>query len=393
MTDGVDRCIVLCSGMHFTSPKRMADHHLARALASQIPVLFVDPPISHLTPRKQPEATEMLRRPRLRQVGEQFYSLTPVVLPKPHARWVSATTEWLIRRAIRQALASLGWSAQAVVSTWQLIDVYDACPGALRVYWWLDDPASGAELWGFSRDRLLVGDQQSRRRADLVLAVSQDVVAQVTDAGGRAAFFPNGCDVETMAATDRDPLADDVDLPQPIAGFVGQLNNRTDLSLLEAVADAGISLLLVGPRIGDFGQQRFEALCRRPNVRWVGLQPFERLPAYEGHLRAGLVPYGDNEFNRASFPLKPLEYLAAGRPVVSTSLPGIRWLDTPDITFADDPEAFAETVRVAVETPLTVDLVERRRSFARQHSWHARADTLLDQVRMLAVPVDHGADV
>ena len=55
----------------------------------------------------------------------------------------------------------------------------------------------------------------------------------------------------------------------------------------------------------------------------------------------GLVPYGMSEFNRWSFPMKALEYLSAGLPVVSTSLPAMQWLDTPFIALADTPEAFA----------------------------------------------------
>ena len=53
------------------------------------------------------------------------------------------------------------------------------------------------------------------------------------------------------------------------------------------------------------------------------------------------MPYGRTEFNKHSFPMKTLEYLSAGRPVVATSLPAIRWLDTDLVPLADTPEAFA----------------------------------------------------
>ena len=369
--------VVLCSGTDYGLAKKMADYHLAVALAEYVPVLFVDPPISYLTPLEDPDTVRALLGPRLTKVGERIHKLTTVTLPKPHANLISGSTQFLMRRSIRRAVASLGWDIRAVISAWQLIDVFGVCPGATDIYWWLDDPGAGAGFWGFDRDRLVAGDRQRQQDADLVLAVSESVVDGIVASGGRARFFPNGCDAETMARTGIEPLALEVDLPPPIAGFVGHLNTRTDLSLLEAVAENGISLLLVGPRADGFEPDRLQALCDRPNVCWVGLQPFERLPAFQGHLHVGLVPYANNEFNQASFPLKPLEYLAAGRPVVSTSLPGVRWLDSPDVSFGDEPAEFVNAVRKALTLPLNDPQISRRREFASQHTWRARAGEVL----------------
>ena len=157
----------------------------------------------------------------------------------------------------------------------------------------------------------------------------------------RAAHLPNGCDASYFADVDESDAAADVDLEGPVAGFVGHINSRTDLGLLEAVADAGVSLLLVGPKDPSFEPARFDRLVERRNVAYVGSRPFEQLPSYLKLIDVGLVPYGLTEFNRYSFPMKTLEYLAAGRPVVATSLPAMQWLDTDLVSLADNPEAFA----------------------------------------------------
>ncbi len=98
----------------------------------------------------------------------------------------------------------------------------------------------------------------------------------------------------------------------------------------------------------------------------------------------GLVPYGDTEFNRWSFPMKALECLSAGRPVVATSLPAMRWLNTPYMTLADTPETFAAAVLQSVDGARDPELVKARRAFARGHSWAERAQQLR---RMLAEPI------
>ena len=80
--------------------------------------------------------------------------------------------------------------------------------------------------------------------------------------------------------TEHAPLPADADLPGPVAGFVGRINHRTDLQLLEAIADRGRSLLLVGPRDAGYEPRRFDALRRRRNVRWVGPKPSAALPGF-----------------------------------------------------------------------------------------------------------------
>ena len=87
----------------------------------------------------------------------------------------------------------------------------------------------------------------------------------------------------------------------------------------------------------------------------------------------GLVPYRDSPFNRGSFPLKTLEYLAAGRGVVATDLPAIRWLNTDLISVAVAPAAFADLVADLAAEPRTPALLARRRAFAVEHSWAQRA--------------------
>ena len=96
-----------------------------------------------------------------------------------------------------------------------------------------------------------------------------------------------------------------------------------------------------------------------------------------GHASAvGLVPYTDTQFNRASFPLKTLEYLAAGLPVVSSDLPSVRWLATDQVEIAGDPHTFGDAVDRAVEQSSDPALREQRQSFARGHDWANRVATL-----------------
>jgi teichuronic acid biosynthesis glycosyltransferase TuaH len=186
-------------------------------------------------------------------------------------------------------------------------------------------------------------------------------------------MIPNGCDAERFRSTDSAPTPSDVRLKPPIAGFVGQFNDRVDVSFVEAVADRGHSLLFVGPLLAVQEPERVKRLFARPNVQWMGPRPFEQMPSYLKMIDVGLTPYADTEFNRASMPLKTIEYLAAGRAAISTDLPGARFLATDLVTRCASASEFAEATSRSLEMDRTDELVRRRRAFAAMHSWAVRA--------------------
>lgn len=110
---------------------------------------------------------------------------------------------------------------------------------------------------------------------------------------------------------------------------------------------------------------------------WVGRKPFEVIPSYLRLIDVGIVPYGNSPFNRGSFPMKTLEYLAAGRPVVATDLPSIRWLDTSLVTMAGGAAEFADAVDRSLAETRSPALVAERMAFAARHDWAGRAADLL----------------
>ena len=371
-----DGLVVLCAANNWDDVK-LGDRHMAERLTAHAPVLYVDPPMSHLTRLNKPALADSLERPRLRMAAPRIARFTPVVPPKPTHPAIVGLSSQLVRRQLRGAVQRLGGDGvRAVVSTWLFYDAYGVCGERRSVYWWRDDPVGAAVHWGASAERLGQAEERLARASDLIVAVSEGAARRWEDRGMRAEYLPNGCDAERYVGAPAGGPAADFDLPRPIAGFVGHINSRTDLALLEAVADAGVSLLLVGPKDEDFEPERFDRLAARANVAYVGRRPFEDVPSYLAAMDVGLVPYGPTEFNRWSFPLKTLEYLAAGLPVVATSLPAVRWLDTELITIADAPEDFAASVVRDAATARDDRLVPRRRAFAQRHSWSERAERM-----------------
>jgi glycosyltransferase involved in cell wall biosynthesis len=111
-----------------------------------------------------------------------------------------------------------------------------------------------------------------------------------------------------------------------------------------------------------------ESLPQHPNLHWLGMKSYEQLPAYVAHWDVAMLPFAHNDATRFISPTKTPEYLAAGKPVVSTSIADVvRPYGIEDLVWiADGAEAFAR----AIEEALTEDPTDRR----------ARADALLSRM-------------
>lgn len=355
---------------------RFPDQHMAERLARFAPVLYVDPPLSVLAPWREPELAPALRGPRLRIVRPGLARLTPLGPPGPGRPGTRALALAVTRRAIRSAVRRLGRPDVHTVIAASFAPVFGLCGERRRVFYSTDDFVAGAELIKVDREALLREEARQLASVDTVVVCSPGLLDRYRAMGHHPVLVPNGCDDELFARTDEAPLPADVTLPPPVAGFVGHLTERIDVSLLESVAGRGMSVLLVGAPSPSFDLSRLERVLALPNVQAVGRKEFSALPSYLRATDVGLLPYGDTAFNRASFPLKVLEYLAAGRGAVSTGLPAVRWLATDLIDVADTPEAFADAVEAALERPRTPELAVARQTFAHRHGWSRRAEEM-----------------
>lgn len=370
--DTRDGMIVLCAANDYTGIK-LADQHLAEHLSRLAPVLYVDPPISWLTPLKNPEARRLIERPRLRIQAPGLARLTPLVQPCPSRPGMTGVTGAVVRHHLRRAVTRLGGDVLAVISAWPLYSVFGSCREEVSVYWAQDDFVGGASLLGLNAEHLDIRERSVAAAASIIVAANPTVADTWRMRDSKVSLIPFGVDMNAYTDVDSAPLPPDADLPGPVVGFVGHINDRTDLSFLEAIADRNKSILLVGPADPAFEPSRFAALVGRTNVRWVGSKPFDALPGYLRAIDVGVIPYRDSPFNRGSFPLKTLEYLAAGRAVVATDLPAIRWLGTDLVTIASGPESFANQVGRMLDEVRSPALMARRQAFAREHSWANRA--------------------
>lgn len=349
------------------------DKRLVQELAATRPVMWVDPPVPVRVPRRGS------LRSRLEQLDDSLLRLRVMAPPgvtRPLIRRITALWQ---HGAIRSAVTRAGWEPAAVVSAMPLARFPRGVGGA-KILYVTDDWLEGSRLMGISRSAVRSVLASNLAQADGVAAVSVELLGRLAGlnpagvpglaapAGQPArAVIPNGCP---------EPAGSMPPVPrEPAACLVGTLNERLDLDVLEAVQASGVKLVVIGPRSDrspSFGL-RLDALLKAENVRWMGQLAAEELPGQLSTFGAGITPYTDSPFNRASFPLKTLEYLAAGLAVVSTDMPSARWLNTNLISVQTAPQEFALAVKAALAQRNDGDGELLRKEFASGHTWAARA--------------------
>lgn len=376
MAGGEWEGLVVVCGASWWDGTPLLERHLAVELTRYAPVLYVDPPTSFLTRFRNADAAEHAARPGLRQVSDRLCVLSvrvPPLLERPMVKQVAVAA---VRRSIRRTVRALGCKQVQALVVPTLEPLFGCAGERVSVLYVKDDYLAGARLTGVPPRRLSRLMTELPGQADLVAAVSDVLVERLRAMGVESLHIPNGVDVDVFAGAGPPPDPD----VRPVVAFIGHLSDRVDVELLRAVADRGLRLRMIGPPQETMTAGHLSVLRGRPNVEWAGRIPYGRLGAALSDVTTCLLPYGDSEFNRSSFPLKILEYLAAGRRVVSTDLPAVRWLNTPLVEMATGPEEFAQAVVSSTATPLGQDEIDRRRTFARAHSWSARARILAEHL-------------
>jgi len=193
---------------------------------------------------------------------------------------------------------------------------------AVTVYDCMDELANfqGAPPLLCQLERELMG------RADLVFTGGTSLYEHKRRLHPRTYPFPSSVDVPHFAAARRsasgqpgfpDP-PDQAALPHPRMGFFGVIDERMDLPLLAAIATArpDWQLIMLGPVV----KIDPASLPRQKNIHWLGAKSYQELPRYLAGWDVALLPFACNEATRFISPTKTPEYLAAGKPVVSSPI-------------------------------------------------------------------------
>ena len=204
------------------------------------------------------------------------------------------------------------------------------------VYYCGDDFSS---LSGVDHDAVNMMEMELVEKVDLIL-VASETLAQKFPAH-KTVMIPHGVDAQQF----QQPCLRPIDLPtgKPIAGFYGSLSEWIDVELLTQTATdlPDWDFVFIGPQQTDLS-----SLKKLPNTYFLDQKKHSELPAYAQHWQVSMLPFKDNAQIRSSNPLKLREYLAVGKPIVSTDFPALdSYRDVVNV--AHSQNSFAEKIRLS----------------------------------------------
>ncbi|MET0153162.1 MAG: glycosyltransferase [Candidatus Binatia bacterium] len=314
---------------------------------------------------------------RFRPVAENVSLCSPLAMPFPYsplAQWINRS---LVCDSVRRWVERSGFDDPILFTflpTQFTLDLIDAIRPALSVFYCTDKLSETSP----AARRILPYERRVIERADLVFASSERLVDYCRAHNPATYLFPIGVSLEKFERAWRGepPVPEDMaGLPRPVIGMVGGLRQCVDQPLLRELSRRlpHAALALVGPE-----QAPMTELRGLPNVHLLGAKPHERIPDYIGAFDVCLIPYAVDAFTNSISPAKLNEYLALGKPIVSTDLAEARRFNEAHgavVRIGATREEFVAQVESALaEDPGALRL--ERRAVAEMNGWERRVEAM-----------------
>ena len=246
---------------------------------------------------------------------------TPLVLPFYGSKVARAINALILKISIRRLLRRHGLADPVLwVSCPAGAGVVGKLGEAKSIYYCADEHSV---FPGMSLEVVTELEQELFKKADLVIVTSKNLYDKKKAYHDNITLIPHGVDFAhfSKAARPETVVPDDLQrIKKPIIGFYGLIQDLIDFDLVRHVAEArpGWSVVMIGPVIFDAGP-----LPSLPNLHFLGRRDLQDLPSYVKGFDVCMIPYKLVDRTIYANPLKLRQYLASGKPVVSTPLPEV----------------------------------------------------------------------
>lgn len=209
------------------------------------------------------------------------------------------------------------------------------------------------------------------RKADLVFTGGYSLYEAKKNRHPDVHPFPSSIDAEHFATArlyTADP-ADQETIPHPRIGYFGVIDERVDLNLIEGIAlrKPEWHIVMVGP----VAKISPDTLPKLPNIHYLGMKAYSELPSYISGWDIAMLPFAHNESTRYISPTKTPEYLAAGKPVISTPIIDVlrQYGRNGLVNIAGTPEEFVRVASMELENTDREEWFEKVNELLSHNSW------------------------
>lgn len=249
------------------------------------------------------------------------------------------------------------------VTSPRMVDIASRITAKTKIFDAIDDMLAHPQMTAFY-EKIKKAYKWVEDNADLI-CIAAEGQRKMFPHSSKLFLMPNGVDNIFLNNTMPEIPPDMKDVQKPVIGYIGVLQDRFDVALTSEVARIlhDHRFVFVGPARNH---SYFKPLFERDNIRFLGKRNYVEIPHYIQSFDVCIIPHKVNEFTDSMNPLKIYEYLACGKPIVSTPIAGTEGFKD-HIYLADEPKKFAETVKRAISED-NAALSTKRRHVASQCS-------------------------
>ncbi len=366
---------IVCLSTSCYHPFPTRKQHVMNRIDSE-EILYFDPPVTIIAPLKDKNARKRIFA--YLAPGERardnltVYALPPVLPFFNKYRFINKINQKMIARFVRKKMKQHGFSDPIL---WcyspTSADAAPYIPHSALVYDCVDRHSA---YKGFINENTVNELEKSlAEQADTVFSTAIGLHDTLSEYNENAHLLPNGVNFEHFyrAATEELPTPEDMkDIKHPIIGFVGMLQECIDYEKIELIAKErpDWSVILVGKPLPGVN---LDYLKEYSNIHFLGMKKYDDLPAYIANFDVCLNVFRSGNLSRDVSPLKFYEYLATGKPVVSTPQPEQVLGYADSVYIANGTDDFVKKCEDALSEP-DGKKRELRVTYARACSWDSR---------------------
>lgn len=188
--------------------------------------------------------------------------------------------------------------------------------------------------------------------------------------------FPSSVDESHFAkALNGIAIPDDIaSIQSPIVGYHGVIDERIDLELLHetALKLPNMSFVMIGPLV----KIKETDLPKESNIHYLGMKSYDELPNYLKAFDVAMMPFALNDATKYISPTKTLEYMAAGKPIISTKITDVVRDYSICVSLIETADEFCEAITHLFDKTDRMSLEMEYCKILEKTSWNATADKM-----------------
>ncbi len=313
----------------------------------------------------------------IRKEYKNLYVFSPLVIPFPYSRLARWVNKHLILSILDRWMKVMDFSDPIVwtfLPTPLSIDIADSIIKKLFIYYCIDN----FSVSSISAKKIKKSEEKLLKNIDLVFVTSgelHDYCSRYNDKVYKFPFAVNFKEFEKVRLEDTAIPEEFKNIKSPIIGYVGGVHKWIDQDLIKYLAEKypQYSFIFIGPVQMDVS--RLQVL---KNIHFLGKKEHSKLPFFIKYFDAGIIPYLISEYTNNVYPTKLNEYLALGKPVVSTQLPEIIEFNKEYgniVYISEGKEKFGKHINKAINEDNQI-LRARRIEVSRDNSWDSRIEKM-----------------